>query len=266
MAGGWQPFTPRRRTALTCKRIQLKATTATTAGVCLLTAIGRLDSGTYLELRDNIIKAALDEPPAVLVDVSRLAVPASSAWSVFTSARWHVSTWPDVPILLVCPWPEVAARIRSTGVTRYVSVHADVESAVASLALGPPPRRRARIELPHRLSSLRCSRDFVTERLTAWSQGLLIPTAKVIVDVLVENVLQHTESAPVLLLETAHTTVTIAVQDTSGTPPMLRENVGGSPEWASGLAVLTALCRAWGSSPTPSGKTVWAVLGPENRL
>ncbi|MGV0749457.1 STAS domain-containing protein [Mycolicibacter minnesotensis] len=241
-------------------------TAATAAGVCLLTAIGTLDSSTYLELRDSVIKAALDEPSAVLVDVSRLTVPAASAWSVFTSARWHVSTWPDIPILLVCPQTEVAARITSTGVTRYVAVHADVESAMASLAHGPHPRRRARIELPHRLSSLRGSRDFVSEWLTNWSQGLLIPTAKVIVDVLVENVLHHTESAPVVVLENDHSMVTIAVQDTNGSPAVLREGIGGGPEWASGLAVVGALCRAWGSSPTPNGKTVWAVLGPENRL
>lgn len=241
-------------------------TVATVAGVCLLTAAGTLDSSTYLELRDSVIKAALDEPPAVLVDVSRLDVPARSAWSVFTSARWHVSTWPDIPILLICPQPKVAARISGTGVTRYVAVHADVESAVASLAHGPHPRRRARIALSHSLSSLRGSRDFVAEWLTNWSQDPLIPTAKVVVDVLVENALCHTDSSPVLLLECADSTVTIAVQDANAGPAVLREGAGGGPEWASGLAVLGALCRAWGSSPTPSGKTVWAVLGPENRL
>jgi hypothetical protein len=26
------------------------------------------------------------------------------------------------------------------------------------------------------------------------------------------------------------------------------------------------MCRMWGNSPTPTGKTVWAVIGPENRL
>jgi anti-anti-sigma regulatory factor len=71
-------------------------------GVAVLRVTGVLDSATYRELRDAVIKAALDEPRAVLVDVNYLVVPSESAWSVFTSARWHVSTWPDVPILLVC--------------------------------------------------------------------------------------------------------------------------------------------------------------------
>ncbi|OBI08863.1 sulfate transporter [Mycolicibacter heraklionensis] len=244
---------------------QLTVTAATVTGGCLLTAAGTLDSTTYRELRDSVINAALDEPPAVLVDVSRLEVPAPSAWSVFASAQWHVSTWPDIPILLVCPRANVAARIASAGVTRYVSVHADVESAVASLTHGPPPRRRARIALAHAASSLRRSRDFVAEWLANWSRDPLIPTAKVVVDVLVENVLCHTDSSPVVLLECADSTVTIAVQDTDVSPAMLRESAGG-PQWASGLAVLGALCRAWGSSPTPSGKTVWAVLDPDSQL
>ncbi|KLO29812.1 sulfate transporter [Mycolicibacter heraklionensis] len=245
---------------------QLTVTAATAAGVRLLTAAGTLDSGTYLELRDSVIKAALDEPPAVLVDVSRLDVPAPSAWSVFTSARWHVSTWPDIPILLICPQADVAARIKSTGVTRYVSVHADVASAVASLVHGPHPRRRARVALPRCLSSLRGSRDFVAEWLTNWSQTELIPTAKVVVDVLVENVLRHTDSHLVVRLECADSTVTIAVQDDSGVPAVRHEAAAGGADRASGLAVVDALARAWGSSPTPKGKTVWAVLGPENRL
>ncbi|WP_370492068.1 STAS domain-containing protein [Mycobacterium sp. pW045] len=245
---------------------QLTVSADTVAGACLLRALGRLDSSTYLELRDSVIKAAMDEPQAVMVDVDRLDVPALSAWSVFTSARWHVSTWPDIPILLVCARSEVAETISRIGVTRYVPVHADVESALASLVDARHPRRRVRIELPRRLSSLRGARDFVTEWLTNWSQDRLVPTAKVIVDALVENVLRHTESTPVILLEAAGSTVTIAVQDADGSPAMRHEAAAGGADRTSGLAVVGALCRAWGSSPTPSGKTVWAVLGPQNRL
>ncbi|OQZ99665.1 STAS domain-containing protein [Mycolicibacter algericus] len=252
--------------ALSRRSSQLTVSAETVAGACLLRALGRLDSSTYLELRDSVIKAALDEPRAVMVDVGGLDVPAPSAWSVFTSARWHVNTWPDIPILLVCPRPEIADKISGTGVTCYVPVYADVESALVSLAAGQRPRRRVRIELPRQLSSLRGARDFVAELLTNWSQEQLIPTAKVIVDVLVENVLRHTESPPVILLESADSTVTIAVQDADGSPAMRREAGAGGAYRASGLSVLAALCRAWGSSPTPGGKTVWAVVGPESRL
>jgi anti-anti-sigma regulatory factor len=65
----------------------LAVSTEAAGTACLLTVEGVLDTTTYLKLRDNIIKAALDEPRAVLVDVNDLGVTVSSAWSVFTSAR-----------------------------------------------------------------------------------------------------------------------------------------------------------------------------------
>ncbi|MGB3335108.1 MAG: STAS domain-containing protein [Mycobacterium sp.] len=235
-------------------------------GVCLLTAVGTLDSSNYLELRDRVIKAALDEPTAVLVDVGGLEVPARSAWSVFTSARWHVSVWPDIPIRLVCERPDTMARLSETGVTRYVPAHPNLETALVSLPRPKRTRCRVSAELPRRLSSLRRSRDFVAEWLSSWSQDQLIPTARVIVDVLVENVLRHTDSSPTVLLERAGSTVTIAVQDADAAPAVLHEGPDGLPARASGLAVVGAVCRAWGSTPTRPGKTVWAVIRPDSRL
>ena len=41
----------------------------------VLTATGRLDAATYLMLRDTIVKAALDDARAVIVDVTELFVP-----------------------------------------------------------------------------------------------------------------------------------------------------------------------------------------------
>jgi anti-anti-sigma factor len=238
----------------------------TVGAVCLLTVDGVLDTRTYLSLRDAIIKAALDEPQAVLVDVTTLDVPASSAWSVFTSARWHVSTWPDVPIVLVCGHVGRRRTIARTGVTRYVPVHATIETAIAAVSNGGHARRRARTDLPASLASLRSSREFVAEWLAEWSHHELIAVATVVVNVFVENVLQHTASGPVLILESDGRAVTVSVQDQSSTPAARHEDPYRGGERVSGLAIVASVCRAWGSTPTPSGKTVWAVLGPENQL
>jgi anti-anti-sigma regulatory factor len=83
--------------------------------VPILTVAGVLNSSTYRTVRDAVIKAAIDEPRAVLVDINRLHAPTSSAWTVFTSARWHVSIWPDVPILLVCAQPQAQRAISASG-------------------------------------------------------------------------------------------------------------------------------------------------------
>jgi hypothetical protein len=237
------------------------------AGVPVLTAEGVLDRITYLRLRDAIIKAALDEPDAVIVDVTGLSVPAPSAWAVFTSARWHVSTWPDVPVFLVCAHEAGRDAIARNGVARYVPVYTSIEDALEALAERQPgkARRRARAQLPASLTSLRRSREIVTECLSAWSLPELIPVAKVIVTALVENVLQHTHSEPEVRLETDGSIVTVAVEDTSHQYAGFREDSTGTNR-PSGLGIVAALCRVWGSAPTASGKTVWAVIGPENRL
>ncbi|ORX05536.1 STAS domain-containing protein [Mycolicibacillus trivialis] len=236
-------------------------------GACLLTVRGVLDSSTYLTLRDSVIKAALEQPTAVLVDVGALAVPASSAWAVFTSARWHVSYWPDVPILLICAHPAIAATIAGNGVTRYVPVYPHAEAALRSLGDGDTPlRRRARAGLPAAPPALSRSRAMVAEWLAGWGYAELIPVAKIVVDVFIENVLAHTDSAPVLRVEAKAETVTIAVQDEATAPAVRREPPLGTTRAISGLGVVAALSRAWGSTPTVSGKTVWAVIGPESRL
>jgi hypothetical protein len=233
----------------------------------VLAAHGVLDSTTYRPLRDQIIKAALDAPRAVIVEVTDLAVPAPSAWAVFTSARWHVNRWPQVPIVLVCEHEAGRSAIARNGISRYLPLYPDIDSAVDGIHRhgSPRVRQRAYTELSANVVSLRRGRDLITEWLTAWSCAELIPVAKVVVTTLVENVLQHTVSAPGLRVEYNSETVTVAVSDTSRAPASARE------DWAaedppSGLRILSALTRIWGNAPTPSGKTVWAVIGPENRL
>jgi len=232
----------------------------------LLKADGVLDSTTYLSLRDTIIKAALAEPAAVIVDVTDLIVPATSAWAVFTSARWHVGTWPEIPIALVSGSLAVRDALRRNGVTRYVPVYQTVgDAALGTAHHGVEGRRRARGALPAEISSLAHSRQLVEGWLSAWHVDELIPVAKIVVTSLVENVLQHTASAPIIRLETDGVTVTVAVEDESHHLAELAEASDG-PHMPSGLRLVAALSRVWGNAPTSSGKTVWAVLGPENRL
>jgi hypothetical protein len=242
------------------------ATAPVSAAAVLLTPRGTLDSASYRSLRDRIIKAALDEPTAVIVDVTHLDVPAESAWVVFTSARWHVAKWPEVPIILVCEHTAGRSAITRNGVARYVPVYPDIGAALdAASGAGPPLRQRIRAELPAHLGSLGRARQLVDEWLTVWSHPELIGVAKVVVTAFVENVLQHTDSDPGVRLEFDGTAVTVAVEDGSHIPAGPRE--GAAPYAApAGLHIVSALCRAWGNAPTSSGKTVWAVIGPENRL
>lgn len=232
-----------------------------------LTVSGVLDGVTYRTLRNAVIKAALDEPRAVIVDVDELSVPFQSAWSVFTSARWHVSTWPDVPILLVCAQLPVQRSIAASGVARYVPVLSSRESAVDAIdSRSWHNRRRARIELQVTRGSIGIARAVIAEWLTRWDKRELIPVASTVATAFVENVLEHTDSAPVLIVESYRDTVTVAVEDCSDRQPGRREDPDRGADVVSGLAIVSALSRVWRSTPTSSGKTVWALVGPENEL
>jgi hypothetical protein len=233
----------------------------------VLTVEGVLDATTYLLLRDCIIKAALEDPWAVIVDMGELFVPRESALAVFTSASWHVERWPDVPILLVCGHHVGRESLARNGVTRYVPVYPSVESAcgASDLVRKRPVRRRVRIELPSDVTSLGRSRRFVTDALSAWSMRDWIPVAKIVVTTFVENVLAHTDSQAGIRLETDGSTVTVAVADSNHSSANIREptQATGVP---TGLGIVGSVCRMWGNAPVPSGKIVWAVIGSENIL
>lgn len=234
----------------------------------MLALSGVLNMQTYRQVRDTVIKAALDQPRAVIVDVTELRVPTPSAWAVFTSARWHVNTWPDVPILLAHADPAERQVIVRNGVTRYVPVYADASAATdaARTERIPPTRRRSRTQLVATPDSMEQARSLVTHRLTVEAHPELIAAAVVVVTVLVENVIAHTDSAPAVAIECTNDTVTIAVEDGSTAAACVREHPGDGPNPVTGLAIIASLSRAWGNTPTQNGKVVWAVIGPENAL
>ncbi|MFL0294720.1 STAS domain-containing protein [Mycobacterium sp. SMC-18] len=236
-------------------------------GEYTLRCTGVLDGLSYRTVRDRVVKAALDEPRMVIIDVNELRVPDASAWSVFTSARWHVSTWPDVPIMLVRADADTRAVIRSRGITRYVPVFPTLQEALQSESSARRQRRhRARAELPSHVSSIVDAQRLVGGWLSGWSCPAMIPVTAVIATALVENVLRHTDSSPTLRLEYDGELVTVAVEDSSSAPAQRKEDAMHGTSRVSGLAVVTALTRVWGSLPTSAGKTVWAVVGPENVL
>ena len=236
------------------------------SGHTTLSLAGVLDGTTYLGVRDAVVKAALDAPPLVIVVVSELRAPSPAAWSVFTSARWLVVQWPDVPIALVCSHVEGRRTLSRNGIDRYVPVYGSIDAAVGAMTSHPRPvRRRARQSWAAVPSAVPSTRSFVSHWLEAWSLADFSATAGVVATVLVENVLRHTDSEPDVRVETDGTTVTIAVTDHSPVQACVREDVD-TPNEMRALQIVHALTRVWGNTPTADGKVVWAVIGPENRL
>lgn len=139
--------------------------------VVILTADGALDSSSSALLRDSLTRATLEQPSAVIVNVTELQVAEESAWSVFISARWQADFRADVPVLLVCGHRAGRAAVTRTGVARFMPVYPTEKAA--SKAIGRLARRnfkRSDAQLPANLNSLRESRQLVREWLTQWSR------------------------------------------------------------------------------------------------
>ena len=79
------------------------------------------------------------------------------------------------------------------------------------------------------------------------------------------NVAKNSRKAQSYRVSAAEIDALIAVSDESTAPAQRLPSPAQGID-VSGLAIVDALSRAWGSTPTPSGKTVWAVIGPENQL
>ena len=240
--------------------------TSVEADRVVLRMAGVLDATTYHAIRDAIVKCALDEPKAIVVDVSALEVPSPSAWSVFTSARWLIKQWPDVPLALVCGHTEGRRAITRNGIVRYVPLYGSLAAAAdGQRDRVTAPRRRVRQSWAASSSAVPLARSFVSHWLQVWGMRDYEAAASVVTTALVSNALQHTESDPDLRLETDGVTVTVAVTDGSGVVAGIRE-IDAARQAVTELGIVAALTRVWGNTPLADGKVVWAVIGPENRL
>jgi hypothetical protein len=246
------------------QRGEIRIVGSTVADARVLTLDGLLDGTTYVPLRDAIVKTALDEPPGVIVDVNGLTVRDDPAWAVFTSARWQIAEWPDIPIGLVCALDHVQNTLHRNGITRYVPVFPTLECAITELPADGLRRyrRRVRAELPATKTSIHLCRQLVAQWLTAWSRVDFIHAVSIVATELLEMAVADTNSTLSLRMETDGSTVAVAVQHIEMTPTA-RES---ADENVSGLDLVAANCRVWGTYTSAAGNTVWAVVGPENRF
>jgi hypothetical protein len=243
--------------------LRIRATDVTDAR--LLTVGGELDAVTYSPLRDTIVKAARDEPPAVIIDVTDLTARDDPAWAVFTTARWQIAEWPDVPMGLVCAHDHGQNALQRNGITRYVPVYTTLQTATVELAADELRRyrRRAHAALPAMKTSIHRSRELIAEWLTAWSRTDFIHAVSAVTTELVELALANANNALSLRVESDGSTVAVAVQHVDIGKTRLRQSVDDA---VSGLDLVAANCRVWGSYTSAAGDTVWAVVGPENRF
>lgn len=117
----------------TSVRSPLIITAAAVGDSRVLTVYGVLDDTTYVRLRDAVIKAALDEYRALIIDVTRLAVAAPAALPGFTTASSGISQRSDIPIALVCDSIMGQKALHQNGINLDIPVYWRIGDAIAAL-------------------------------------------------------------------------------------------------------------------------------------
>lgn len=234
--------------------------------VVVLHVHGTLDSRTYLQMRDTVVKTVLDDPRGVVIDVERVTAPAASAWAALSSARWMVHQWSSVPVVAVAPSTAQRLAMGRTRVAKYVPVFESLGDALAAVAEGAARHgQRARLSLDDEPGAARQAQQFVGRHLAMWQLRDHTPAAISVVTFLVENACAHATGGCTVLVEARDQVVTVAVTDSSVSAAVRREEVGEHAV-PRGLDLVAALSRSWGTCPARGGKTVWAVIGGENGI
>lgn len=233
-------------------------------GATIVRPVGELTLSTASTLRDGILKQAVEQPRAVIVDVERLTVPQLSLLNVI-SVVWHrIQQWPGTPLAIVDgSHPPRVGSPPLMSIARAIPVYPTVRAAVGCIG-APPPRLRARTSLVAALPSAERARHFVSETCSAWPVPLdeeLCGDAVLVANELVENTLCHTAVPDMVLqLEWSRQWLNVSVRDDDPRHAVVRDP-GSTGPGGRGLLIVAQLCTAWGSAPHPNGgKVVWANL------
>lgn len=228
--------------------------------------VGLLTLRSIPPLRETLLKLAVEQPRAILVEVDALVVTNPTLLSVFSTVWMQTGRWPATPFALVATDPDQYGRLSASTMARFVPVHRSLDDALAALVR--PERLRRTATVPASLTAPALARRFVEETLGDWPVTVS-PQAThdlvLIANELVENVVCHTVCPQCTLrLEWLRGNVTVAVTDTDPLVPAIAEPGPERQSWRRGLSLIAQLARAWGTLPYPGGgKVVWATVGTE---
>lgn len=227
--------------------------------VALLHARGVLDAYTAVQLRDSLHEALTEQPVALLIDASDLAVGDDIALTVLANVVAQVQRWPGTRIALCGADQPTLAAAERLGATSGVALYADAGTAREELMLSPvPPTVRERIDADRFAPSL--AREALQRFCAAYGVASDVAPLELVTSELVTNAVVHTGTPIDLTLRLSESLLHIAVRDRGAGQVRLSEVVEDGAEHGRGLLLVDALAYAWGTMPAQPGKTVWASM------
>jgi CBS domain-containing protein len=228
-------------------------------------AVGLLDLLAAGPLRISLLKAAAEQPEAVVCDLTR-ARAEQLALSVFLSVADEIEAWPSCPVVLVVPDEALRSALERMGIDRrmvIVRLRADAGPALRRR----PPAARATLRLPPVLGAPAQARTFLGSCLRTWnvSGGPVVDDdgAALVLGELVTNAVLHAGTPVDVLVGLRENVLRVAVADRSDVE-ISRRAATDDEENGRGLALVDALAQRWGVFPRRfGGKVVWALLAPQ---
>ncbi|MFC7531862.1 STAS domain-containing protein [Actinoplanes sp. GCM10030250] len=222
---------------------------------------GELSVSSAPTVRAALLKCLVEEPDAVVVDLTATVVTEPAAASVFLAASRQAALWPGTPLMLAAPGPELA-RLLTSGYGRMM-MHPSVEQA---LTAEPAPRTpMIKDTLLPVSGAARHARELITAGCDRWDLPHLTGPASVVAGELVTNAVEHAQTIIDFRLTLGRRYLIIAVRDGSTAEPVLPPPASADPADLRGLLLVNAMSYRWGVLPANGGKVVWATLPRHDR-
>jgi anti-sigma regulatory factor (Ser/Thr protein kinase) len=141
----------------------------------------------------------------------------------------------------------------------------DVAVLLARVPDGGRPIATATIDLDTDFREVATARDFIQRVLGDWGiAGATLADAVLLTGELVTNALTHGQGRVQVRVRHTRDALMLEVSDQASFLPR-RLRSGLEDEHGRGLLLVTRLSERWGVRPTPTGKSVWCVLGLGSR-
>jgi len=219
---------------------------------------GVLDAYSAPDLRAVLLECMADQPTGVVVDTAGLTIDDDLGLTVLAGVARESERWPGTLFALVGD-QDVHAAAHRLGITPFVTMFADRQTAVQVLTAAPPPPARRQRVVPDRNAPglARLAVQEFCQELEVDGDG---DSAQLVASELVTNAVVHAGTDIDLTLRLVAPLLHVAVRDGSTQPARIADIVDESSPSGRGLLLVDALSTAWGSVVLNSGKVVWATI------
>ncbi|GAA0742866.1 ATP-binding protein [Dactylosporangium roseum] len=220
---------------------------------------GVLDVDTCPSLRSAVIACLAAEPSVIVLDVADLRHRDDVALTVLPALAQHAAAWPGSAVTLAAAPPSLASALDRMAVARLVPLFPTTDAALAHRPDSSAPHR-LRATLQPMVDATAAARHLVGRACRLWGVSRIGDLAELVVTELVSNVVRHARTEMEVCVGLRRRLLHISVRDHSSALPRPGATNDSLREDGRGLLVISALTAAWGYTPVPDGKVVWATL------